>query len=198
MMSRKQQMDAELSYLKAQINPHFLFNTLNTIYSLSISKSDETPDSVLRLSGLMRYVLYDAHQDNVPLDKEINYLKDYIDLQKMRLGDTVLLSYSLPDAGDYFRIAPLLLIPFIENAFKFGVNPEKESKIEIFIDVKGNELIMKVNNNKVTQPLPEENRDKIGVDNTISRLAMLYPGRHSLEINESEVDYRMKLKILLT
>ncbi|HOZ51868.1 MAG TPA: histidine kinase, partial [Chitinophagaceae bacterium] len=121
----KEKINAELSYLKAQINPHFLFNTLNSIYSLAIVKSDYAASSIVRLSGMMRYVLSETNEKFVSLEKEMNYIDSYIDLQKMRLGETALVNYSFNGDISNKMIAPLLLIPFIENAFKHGVNPEE-------------------------------------------------------------------------
>ena len=112
--------NAEVSYLKAQINPHFLFNTLNSLYALTLQKSNEAPIAVLKLSGIMRYVVTESNREYVPLEKELNYIKDYIALQKLRLDPNVSLVFEIDGEPFGKAIAPLLLIPFIENAFKYG------------------------------------------------------------------------------
>jgi sensor histidine kinase YesM len=194
--AEKEKLKAELSYFKAQINPHFLFNTLNTIYSLAIQKADNTPEAVVKLSGMMRYVISDASEDFVPLEKEISYITDYIDLQKIRFGDTVTIDYKPCDTLPGKYIAPLILIPFIENAFKFGINPEAESKIEIALDFTGKDFHMRVFNNKVIQP--ESNGvGGLGIINAQQRLALLYPDNHRLIIDDKEKEFTVDLYINL-
>jgi len=194
--TEKEKLNAELSYLKAQINPHFLFNTLNSIYSLALEKSDHTANAVVKLSGMMRYVLNESHHDFVPLEKEINYISDYIELQKIRLGNTVDLQYDIAGQAPGKKIAPLILIPFIENAFKHGVNPEENSKIKINFVMNNNALNLMVNNTLV------KNTGKIeksghGIKTTRKRLELIYPERHHLSIVESEGEFRLKLQIQL-
>ena len=121
-LAEKEKVNAELSYLKAQINPHFLFNTLNSIYSLAIEKSDYTATAVVKLSSMMRYVITDASHKFVPLEKEINYISNYIELQKLRIDSSIKLMYTVTGDISDKKIAPLVLISFIENAFKYGVN----------------------------------------------------------------------------
>ncbi len=186
--------DAEVSYLKAQINPHFLFNTLNSIYAMAIDKSDATADAIVKLSGMMRYVLNESGQEYVSLEKEMNYLSDYIDLQRTRLGDTVALQFAV--SGDTLgkRIAPLLLITFIENAFKHGLNPEEDASIAIDIQIKSDKLEMLVTNRKVLKATLETT-DGIGIGNAVQRLKLQYPGRHTLKIEENQHDYQVWLSI---
>lgn len=195
--SQREKISAELAYLKAQINPHFLFNTLNTIYSLSIDKSDQTPEAIVKLSGLMRYVITDANEEFVPLEKEIGYVSDYIDLQAFRLGNTVKISYSR--SGDYTgkMIAPLLLIPFIENAFKFGVNAESKSMIIINIELSGDDLLLYISNSKINIADEAGNRGKLGVETTVNRLNLLYPSAYSLMADDQEDSYSVTLKLNL-
>lgn len=121
---RQEKLETELSYLKAQINPHFLFNTLNSIYALAIEKSDYTATAVVKLSGMMRYIISESHKHFVSLEKEISYINDYIELQKFRLGGTVKIHYSLQGHYPGKEIAPLILITFVENAFKYGLTPK--------------------------------------------------------------------------
>lgn len=178
--------NAELSYLKAQINPHFLFNTLNSIYSLAILKSDKTADALVKLSDMMRYVLNDGNSKFVPLEKELNYISSYIELQKMRLSSNVRLSYACEGIADTKKIAPLILIPFIENAFKHGVNSEEESDIEIKIIISDVQLQMFVKNRCVTTNNNTLNRSGLGIENTRLRLQLLYPDNHALKIHQTD------------
>lgn len=178
---KKEKIEAELAYLKTQINPHFLFNTLNTIYSLAVEQSRETADAVVKLSGMMRYVLKETTKDYIPLDVELEYIASYIDLQKNRFDDTVKLSYTVSGDPSGKRIAPLLLIPFVENTFKHGINPEADSVVNISIVVSGDELHMSVVNN-IVPVQSEEPGSGIGIENTRARLAMLYPAAHKLSV----------------
>ncbi len=195
--TEKEKLKAELSYFKAQINPHFLFNTLNTIYSLAIQKDDNTPEAVVKLSGMMRYVISDASHDVVPLEKEVSYISDYIDLQKIRFGDTVKIDYKHcePDSGK--SIAPLILIPFIENAFKFGVNPEENSFISVILELSGSELHLGVFNHKVHDRGVTESSGGLGISNARQRLALLYPEKHKLVIEDSTSHFKVDLYINL-
>src|ERR1700748_3501739 len=179
-LAEREKVNAELSYLKAQINPHFLFNTLNSIYSLAIEKSDYTATAVVKLSGMMRYVITDASHKFVSLEKEINYISDYIELQKIRLDDSIKLSYSVSgDPADKI-VAPLVLISFIENAFKYGVNAEENSEIKIHIDSTKGYVHLRVFNKKVKIQQVNTHTSGLGIENTINRLQLLYPGRHKL------------------
>lgn len=186
--------EAELSFLKAQINPHFLFNTLNSIYSLAIAKDDKTADSIIQLSELMRYILDNANENKIALDKEINYINNYILLQKSRLGDTVKIDYSV--SGNVYgkQITPLILISFIENAFKHGVNPDENSEIHIRIFIKDKQLELFVANKKVYSV---QEVSGIGMKNTLERLEHLYAQNHQIEINEDEENYSIKLTMEL-
>ncbi len=195
--AEKERLKAELSYFKAQINPHFLFNTLNTIYSLAIQKADNTPEAVVKLSGMMRYVISDASNDYVALEKEINYISDYIELQRIRFGETVSIDFNPGDLASGPQIAPLILIPFIENAFKFGVNPEKDSFIGINIKLSGQELHMRVFNKKVDDRPKSEPVSGLGISNAKHRLELLYPEKYRLLIDDKEKEYTVDLYITL-
>ncbi len=196
--TEKEKLNAELSYLKAQINPHFLFNTLNSIYSSAIQENaDGTATAVVKLSGMMRYVISEAHNDFVSLEKEINYISDYIELQKIRLGHTVQVKYHVTGATAGKKIAPLVLISFIENAFKHGVNPEQSSVIAIEIDIAEETMQLLVSNSKVITVNAGTIRQNIGLENTRNRLQLLYPSKHELLINEDEKEYVVLLKINL-
>lgn len=193
--TEKEKLNAELSYLKAQINPHFLFNTLNSIYSLSIIKSDKTPEAVVKLSGMMRYVLSESHNERVSLDKEIAYISDYIELQKIRLGNTVKLNYSVQGELLGKQISPLVLIPFVENAFKHGVNSEEDSEINIVMLAEKDYFWMEVSNNKVTSNIGIEEKSGLGIENTKNRLNLLYPNKHELVIKDENKVFTVILKI---
>jgi len=186
--------NAELSFLKAQINPHFLFNTLNSIYALVIRKDDRAADSVVQLSELMRYIIRDANDDMVPLEKEIGYISNYIALQKSRLGDTVIINFYLKGNRANLKIAPMILISFIENAFKHGVNPDKNSKIEVSIAILDNNLRLYVYNRKTSAKNYEQG---IGLRNTKERLQYLYPSRHELAIVDDKDSYSVHFLISL-
>ncbi len=190
---KREKLDAELSYLKAQINPHFLFNTLNTIYSLSVEKSDNTPAAVTELASMMRYVLDEARKDFVPLEKELAYISSYIKLQEARFGKTVDLKYTVTGQTLGKQIAPLVLIPYIENAFKHGINPEEDAEIEIKIGITGSQLMLYVYNRKVFVQGTTAEKSGIGIENTYNRLNMIYPGRHLLTINDTEEDFSVNL-----
>jgi hypothetical protein len=193
--AEKDKLTTELSYLKAQINPHFLFNSLNSIYSLALTKSNKAPDAVVKLSGLMRYVITDAGNDFVAVEKELNYISDYIELQKLRLGNTVTLKFEITNDHSGKSIAPLLLIPFIENAFKHGVNPEEDSSININIQINQQKLFLHTQNNLVVPENSNEEKSGIGLENAEKRLALLYPGRYQLNIQKTDQLFTVDLSI---
>lgn len=188
-------LKAELSYLKAQINPHFLFNTLNSIYALTVQKSDNAPESVTKLSSIMRYSITDAAQDFVGLDKELNYINAYVELEKLRLTEKVKLNYSVTGNAEGKKIAPLIFIPFIENAFKYGVSTKDNSVIDIAIKIEAASLNVAVKNTKARANL--ENKLGLGIENTKKRLRLSYPGKHQLEIINAEKSFSVNLSIVL-
>lgn len=194
--SELEKVNAELSYLKLQINPHFLFNTLNNIYSLASVQSTQTPAAVMKLSEIMRYVTQDAQADIVPLEKEIQYINNYIELQKMRSNDKLELNFKAE--GDFSRnsIAPLLLISFVENAFKYGVSTHEKSHISIHITAERDVLQMRVRNTVFDRP-EHAATSSIGMSNTRRRLDLLYPGRHSLTFGKTNGYYTVDLKMEL-
>ena len=191
-------LNTEISFLKAQINPHFLFNTLNSIYSLTITKSDDAPEAVLKLSGMMRYAVSDTGLNFVCLEKEIEYIDNYIELQKLRMDKNIQFSYNVSGEPAGKKLAPFVLIPFIENAFKYGVNAEQDSRISINIDIAEMSMQMQVWNKKVHIYSNGENSSKLGINNTRKRLQMLYPNKHKLVIYDRESDFSVLLKIDLT
>lgn len=195
--AEREKINSELAFLKAQINPHFLFNTLNSIYALAIEQSPHTADAVVKLSSLMRYVMREADTNLVLLSKEINYIENYVALQKLRLDDTVDIHFSVRGYANGLQIAPLLLISFIENTFKYGVNPQEKSAIEIHIEVEQGHLHLHTFNKKVRAFHDEEASSGLGLENTKTRLALLYPTLHTLVIEETEMDFRLVLHLYL-
>jgi LytS/YehU family sensor histidine kinase len=180
MRAENEKITAELQLLKAQVHPHFLFNTLNNIYSFSLENSPKTPQLILKLSSLLNYVLYDCKTDEVLLEKELSVMKDYIGLEKERYANTLEVSMNIEgDIKDKF-IAPLLLLPFLENAFKHGTSDQLEKPwLSMDLSVKENILMCKIVNSKNENVVVRN--DGIGIANVKKRLALLYPGRHELK-----------------
>jgi len=195
---KNEKLKSEVSYLKAQINPHFLFNTLNSIYALTLKKSDKAPQAVLKLSDMMRYVVTESDTENVALEKEINYISDYVALQQLRMGKDVDFIFDVKGNSNGKEIAPIILINYVENAFKYGINPDESSKIHIFIteDEKG---VMLDVENKISvdkNALPPNTEE--GTKNTKKHLDYKYPGKYKLDVTETQETYHVKLYIDLT
>lgn len=188
-----EKLATELSFLKTQINPHFLFNTLNNIYSLAMVKSEATADAVLKLSSIMRYVLTETKNDTVPLDKEIAFVKHYIELQKVRLTDKVSIELIISGNTDSKNIAPLVLIPFIENAFKYGISTKEISKIYFGIVCNDNSICFTAKNNIINKQNGNGENTGIGLKNTKRRLELLYPAKHTLTVTEENNQFMVHL-----
>jgi hypothetical protein len=194
--AEKETLASELSLLKSQVNPHFLFNTLNNIYAMAITESEHTADAVMKLSQMMRYMLEDAEHELVPLQKDLEFVQRYIDLQKFRLSDKVDLRYQVQGDGALLQIAPMLMIPFIENAFKYGVSTREKSSILIDIQIRGNIVTLSVENTKhVSNTANSMDNTGIGINNARRRLALLYPGKHELMIQDMPAMFMVTLKI---
>lgn len=177
--AKSNQLEADLRTLRNQLNPHFLFNTLNNIYSLIPVDPAKAQDSVHRLSGLLRYVLYSDDHNFVPLDKELEFTRNYIDLMKLRVNPDMKLSVKIDNRSGGTPIAPLMFMTFIENAFKHGVGGDGESSIDIRIEAKDNGVECVVENSLNRQPHDLESKNKgIGLANLSKRLELLYPGRY--------------------
>jgi two-component system LytT family sensor kinase len=191
-----EKLQAELSFLKAQINPHFLFNTLNNIYALASAQSEQTAAAVMKLSSIMRYVLTEARNDLVPLEKEILFTSHYIELQKMRLTDKTNIDFTINGDPLGHEIAPLLLLPFVENAFKYGVSTRECSPIRILLDIKEESLYFSISNNKhFNSALRMADNTGIGISNTKRRLDLLYPGKYDLIITDKSNEFTVHLNI---
>lgn len=200
----KQKLNAELNYLKGQIHPHFLFNTLNNLYALTLQKSDDAPATVLKLSEMMHYMLHDAATDLVPLSKEIGNIRNYIELERIRYGDRLDLAFNVTGTAHDKQIAPLLLLPFVENAFKHGTsNEHRECWITIDLKIKDSLLLFKVENSVSALRGPANllgYKSGIGLKNVRRRLELLYPSRHRLgivkEANAHWIDLKLELQPL--
>ena len=190
-----EKLNAELAFLKSQINPHFLFNSLNNIYSLAYQKSEKTPQAILKLSEIMRYMLYESNEEVVLLGEEINYLENYIELQKLRFKEKVYVDLQVDIDEPDHRIMPLLLISFLENAFKHGVSTDASKPIRIAISVENGRLHFNAENAK--SQLNKDHTKGVGLTNLKRRLQLGYPGRHTINIVESENYYSSELFIYL-
>ena len=180
---------SELSFLKAQINPHFFFNTLNNIYALTLINGETSRKAIHQLSRMMRYVLYDTQNTTTQLSQEIAFVKDYISLMQLRLTDVVKIEFTSPVLLKDMAIAPMLFLPFIENAFKHGVSATHESNITMHVEQKDNILKLKVVNTIVKEQSNNlEEGSGIGLNNTRRRLDLLYPGKHTLVIDENTAE----------
>lgn len=195
--TESEKLSAQIASLKSQINPHFLFNTLNNIYATAIDSAPKAADMVDKLSEMMRYTMKDTQQDFVSLEDEINYINNFIELQKLRLDRSVKLEYTSLETIPELRIAPMLLIPFVENAFKHGVNAEQKSAIKIEMAINKTEFQLRVVNNKVNVQKEISERSGLGIENTKHRLNLIYPSNHLLVISDTEKEFSVSLHINL-
>ncbi|MBD1398642.1 histidine kinase [Pontibacter sp. JH31] len=191
----KAKMATELAFLKSQINPHFLFNTINDIYSLTYQKSDLAPEALLKLSALLRYMLRESEADKVLLSKEVAYLEDVIDLQRIGLKGHAFIEFEKEGATDQKLISPLVLIAFVENAFKHGVCDDPNHPIHINLAVEGNTLLFKVLNWKNNDQ--KDRTGGIGLVNVRRRLELLYPDCYTLEITDEPHTFKVELALQL-
>lgn len=196
-----QNLQSELKFLKSQINPHFLFNTLNSLYALTLKKSDLAPEIVLKLSEMMRYMLYECNEKEVPLSKEINYMKNYLELEKLRQGTKMLVNLKINGESGDLKLAPLILIPFIENSFKHGINNQiSQGFVDLELNIEGYDIQMILENSK-SPSLPkigEKRSGGIGLVNVKRRMEILYPENHKLDIIESPSTYKIELNLHLS
>lgn len=198
---RKQMaLQSELNFLKAQIHPHFLFNTLNNLYALTLDNAPSSPEVVLGLSQILRYMLYECKSDNVPLKRDVEIIKNYITLEKLRHGDRLDLNFKVKGEISHQQIAPLLMIPLIENAFKHGASEMMEGAwINMVLEVEPNSIKFKISNGKpITQNSTHQvHFGKIGLENVRKRLALIYPETHQFTIYNEEDMYVAILEIAL-
>ncbi|HKK88992.1 MAG TPA: histidine kinase [Saprospiraceae bacterium] len=193
----KQNIQSEIKLLKAQINPHFLFNTLNNIYALSLKNDPNTPEVILKLSGILRYILYECNEKEVPLLKEWTYIENYIDLEKLRLSNPVKLEFEAEIKNDKFQFAPLILMTFVENAFKHGLkNQDADTFIRIKLYQEGRQMSFNIVNSKPpVVPQGARERRGIGLENIKKRLELLYPAQYELDIKNTREQYQINLQI---
>ena len=192
----KDRQASEIALLRSQVNPHFLFNTLNNIYSLVYSKSDEAPDAVMKLSSIMRYMLYDSNTDRVAVIKEVEYLNSFIELQQLRITQKGFVEIKVTGSMENRTIAPMLLIPFVENAFKHG-DKTHQPGIIIHLNLESDTLFFTVTNYlKINGQVSSEDSGGFGLNNIKRRLGLLYPDKHNLKITTTGDIYKIELKIL--
>lgn len=189
---------AELRFLKAQINPHFLFNTLNNLYYLAFTNSPNTTEVIAKLSQMMRYMIYDSNHVTVPMSKEIEYMENYISLEKLRLNNPIPINFEVKGNSDSLMIVPLIFITFLENAFKHGVsNNSEDAWVNIFIKVEGKQCVYRVENSKIPKNTNHEEKSGIGLQNLQRRLALSYPDNYELKVEEETDKYSVELSINL-
>lgn len=194
---QKENLKTELSFLRSQISPHFLFNVLNNIVALIRLKSEELEPTILKLSSLMQYMLYEADEEKVLLKSEVDYLENYIDLQKLRFGDRLNLNIDLEPMEDWHTIEPMLLIPFVENAFKHGAGMLEKPVIDISLKAANSELLFVVKNKYVDMDGAKDEVSGIGLANVQRRLELLYGKEHSLNIDKDGEWFTVALKLKL-
>lgn len=200
---KEEKFKAEMSFLKSQINPHFLFNMLNTAYASSVRNNDtQTSEIIENISNLMRYMTYDSNADKVELDKELDYIREFIKMQKLRFPDDMnaKISFSVHGISDKKEIAPLILIPFVENAFKHGIKLGSESEIQISCEITENMLFFSTKNTLFQNKSVPNSRGSngIGLDNVGKRLELIYPNKHQLDIRSENEKFLVTLKLDLT
>ncbi len=193
----KEKLQSELLFLKNQVNPHFLFNALNNIYSLEQLKSPHTGEAILKLSELMRYTLYETAAAFVPLEKEVNYLRNYVELQKMGISEEVIISFEVKGDTSGKEIEPMLLIPLVENAFKHGISYISKEPISILLSVDPDSLSLSVENSMSLQQKKTDGTNGIGLVNLKKRLELLYPSRYDFVSGQKGNRFFAKLKIKL-
>ncbi|HEY4107901.1 sensor histidine kinase [Puia sp.] len=192
--------EADLQFLRSQINPHFLFNALNTLYGTALQEeAAKTAGGIQQLGDMMRFMLHDNHQDKIPMGKEVEYLKNYIALQRLRTDSSPLIRIEtaidevLPDA----MIAPMLLIPFVENAFKHGISLREPSWVNIRLNAEGKKMLFEIRNSVHVRGVndPEKDKSGVGLKNVLHRLNLLYPARHAFFVNQDEREFFVQLMI---
>jgi len=192
----KRQLSTELQLLKTQLNPHFFFNTLNNLYGLAMENSQHTASMIMRLSEMMNYILYESNSKTVPLTKEIAALKNYIQLEKTRYGDRVQVSFNVKGNPDKISIPPMLILPFVENAFKHGVSQETtQAWMNISVSAEPNDFSFQIENSKAGHQLNGSVNHGIGLENVRRRLVLLYPEAHELKFFDEKETFLVVLNL---
>ncbi|WP_228239060.1 sensor histidine kinase [Allomuricauda sp. M10] len=191
-----EKVSSELQFLKTQLNPHFLFNSLNAIYSLSVKGSSSTSEAIISLSELMRYMLYEADKDKVKLGKELEYIKNYVQLQRLRLSDSANVKLKISGEERGKEVPPLLFISFIENAFKYGTDYKGKTYVNIGLQITDTNIHLRVDN-KIGAHRKQTKNSGVGLENIKNRLRLLYPDSHKLQITDNGETYVVDLNLNL-
>lgn len=192
----RKNLSSELQLLRSQIHPHFLFNVLNSLYALTLQKSDLAPGMVLKLSEILRYILYECSEPTVPLEKELNYLRNYIDLEKMRQGTRTEIDMQVTGNAEGRTIEPMLFLPFVENCFKHGANGNVAGAfVHIRFEIDKQNIVFRAENSRTPTTPSSDMTGGIGLANVRRRLELLYPGQHKLHIEEQETSYGITLSL---
>lgn len=196
--ANRRRLEAEIALLKSQINPHFLLNTLNNLYGISITEPDKAPEALLKLSDMVRYILYDCAQPTVAVSQELDFIRNYISLQRLRLSPNVALTVDIPQHAPPNTIEPMILIPFVENAFKHGLTTKQPCEITVAIAAHANRLTLLVEN-QVFRTLPDGNGNQsgIGLANVMQRLEHAYADRYRLTTSEAAGKHTIQLELQL-
>jgi sensor histidine kinase YesM len=195
---KTENLQSELRFLRSQINPHFLFNALNNIYALAVAQAPHTPETIEKLSEILRYLIYDCNEEKVPLNKEIKYLQNYVELFKLKDESIRNISIDSAQVDGNLQIAPMLFIPFVENSFKFArLEKHPEGFIIIQLSTKNGELHFSISNSIAADLATAPGPGGIGIQNVEKRLMLLYPGQYTLQITENEQVYKVELHINL-
>ncbi|GJM33884.1 MAG: histidine kinase [Saprospiraceae bacterium] len=193
---QKEKLETEVKFLKSQINPHFLFNALNNIYTLSVIKSDAAPENLLRLSDMLRYMLYDCEAEKVPLQREIDYIRNFVNLKLLKDSQGLNVEVDLDESRPNLMVAPMLFIPFIENAFKHSkIEDLQHGWIKIYLKTAADHILLEVQNSIPTNAFTKDKEGGIGLENVRRQLQLLYPEHHELEISTNDTTYLVSLKI---
>jgi LytS/YehU family sensor histidine kinase len=191
-----EKLKTEVNYLRAQINPHFLFNTLNNIYALSLEKSDKTPEIIMRLSKMMDYMLYESDELLVPLKNEVENLDNYVTIERLRQGNNGKINYTVKGEITDQRIVPLIFLPLIENGFKHGINQIiRAAFLDINLTISRDHIELSVINNFRPEAVTSRDRNGIGLQNLTKRLELFYPGKYKLELKQEMGIYDVHLNI---
>ena len=197
----KEKIEAELKFLKAQVHPHFLFNTLNNLYALTLDRSEKAPEVVLKLSDLLNYMLYECNEPYMLVTKEIQLLENYLALERIRYGDHLNLEFQVIGETTGKKLAPMLLLPFVENAFKHGVSKvRKNARVSIRLEINGDRLTFSVINTRQVLPMEDLTgyTEGIGLKNVKRRLELLYPGEHKITVGSGENEFSVNLEVNLS
>jgi LytS/YehU family sensor histidine kinase len=194
-----ERLTAELNFLKQQINPHFLFNTLNNLYYLAYTKSENTTEVIAKLSQMMRYMIYDSNHPRVLLSKEIEYMQNYISLERLRLNNQIPINFKIEGNTENISIAPLIFITFLENAFKHGVsNNNPKAWVDILIQLSGNDCTYIVKNSKAKVGTNGTEKSGIGLQNVERRLQLSYPDEYQIKVEDNDDFYFVQLNLILS